>query len=93
MNREEQQEFQESWAEAENLITMIDPHFKELGGAIHKPDKPKVGDLKKLLQFLRVEVRSVLHDKESLIREKLGLMRFIQNQGKGKLLDGGDGED
>ena len=88
MNKDERQQYAEAWLEAENLITLIDPQFKELGGVINKPEKPSVADIKKLMQFLRVEIRSLLHDKESLEREKTGLLRFIKNHGDGKLLDG-----
>lgn len=83
-------ELKESWLEAENLITLIDPQFEELGGVIHKPDEPSAGDLKKVLQFLRVEIRSMLHKNESLSREKLGLLRFIQSKGQGTMIGGNE---
>jgi len=81
MNKDERREFKEAWLEAENLITLIDPHFKELGGVIHMPEVPTVGDLKRLLQFLRVEIRALLLDRESLEREKIGLRNYIDTHG------------
>jgi len=63
MNENDRKEFREAWLEAENLITLIDPHFKTLGGVIHMPDVPSVEDIVTLMQYLRVEIRSLLLDR------------------------------
>ena len=77
----ERDDFMIAWQEAENMITLIDPQFKELGGTIKKPDKATAKDMVVLLQFLRVEIRAMLLERESLVREKEGLYRFIQSNG------------
>ena len=72
----------ESWQEVENMITMIDPQFKELGGQItKKPEVATAGDLKKVLIFLRTEVGAMLLNNEALQREKQGLFKMLQDQG------------
>ena len=77
----ERDAFKHVWQEAENLITIIDPQFKELGGTIKKPDNASAEDIVTLLKFLRVEIRAMLLNNESLTREKEGLYRFIQSNG------------
>lgn len=79
MTKEEKKEFSEAWLEAENIITMIDPQFipKE---QLKRPENSGPKEIKLLLQFLRVLVRSLLHDKESTVRENMSLSRLIDQQ-------------
>ncbi len=91
MTEEERQDFVKAWQEAENMITMIDPEFKKLGGSIKSPVEATATDILTLLRFLRVEIRSMLHDNESMVREKQGLYTFIQENGQGDALDKGLG--
>lgn len=79
MTKDEKKQFCEAWLEAENVITMIEPQFvpKE---QLKRPEDSGPEEIKLLLQFLRVLVRLLLHDKESTARENMSLSRLIDQQ-------------
>lgn len=77
MTKEEKKQFCEVWMEAENLITMIDPHFQP-EKQLKRPEKAGMKEIKDLLQFLRVLIRLTLHDKESTQRERDSFYRMLQ---------------
>lgn len=69
MTKEEKKQFSEAWQEAENIITLIDPYF-EPKKQLKRSGRAGPEEIKSLLQFLRVLVRTTLHDKESVQRER-----------------------
>ncbi len=68
MNRKERKQFTQAWLEAENMITMIEPQFVP-EKQFKRPENSGPEELNLLLQFLRFQVRMMLHDKESTERE------------------------
>lgn len=83
MNRKERKEFNESWLEAENIITLIEPTFIP-ERQFKRPEEAGPKEIKLLLQFLRVVVKDLLLDKEATGRENETLGRLVdqfQNAG------------
>jgi len=85
MTKQERKEFSESWYEAENVITLIEPEFipEEY---FKRPEECGPKEIKYLLQFLRFQVKMMLHDKESTERENMSLVKLIEDKqvtGKG----------
>ena len=76
MNRKERKCFCEDWLELENIITMIEPEFRP-EVQFRRPEVCGPEELKYLLQFLRVLVRLLLHDKESTVRENMSLAKLV----------------
>lgn len=76
MNKEEKKQFRDAWLEAENVITVIDPHFVPTV-QFKRPEDAGPKEIKLLLQFLRVQVKVLLHDKESTERENLSLVKIV----------------
>jgi len=79
MTKDEKKEFKEIWLEIENVITTIDPHFHPVS-QFKRPDKVGAGELKLLLQFLRIQIKLLLHDNESMRREQDSLRIMIEKQ-------------
>lgn len=79
MTKEEKKEFRDAWLEAENIITLIEPNFIP-EKQFKRPEESGPKEIKLLLQFLRLLVRSLLHDKESTGRENLTLTRLVDQQ-------------
>jgi len=80
MTKGERKEFEEAWLELENVITVIDPHFNPVS-QFKRPKKVGPEELKFLLQFLRIQVKLLLHDNESRVREQESLKALIEKQG------------
>ena len=76
MTKEERKEFTKAWLEAENVITLIEPNFVP-EKQFKRPSEAGPKEIKFLLQFLRVQVRLLLHDKESIQRENMSLSKLI----------------
>ena len=76
MTKQERKEFEEAWAEIENIITVIDPQFHP-SSQFKRPKKVGPRELKFLLQFLRIQVKLLLHDNESMRREQESLKNII----------------
>lgn len=78
MTKNESEEFTKAWLEAENIITLIDPQFVP-EQQLQRPEKAGPKEIKLLLQFLRVLVKVLLHDKESTERENISLARLVDS--------------
>lgn len=76
MTKKERKEFSEAWLEAENIITLIEPEFVPEKQFL-RPEEATPTEIKLLLQFLRVAVKLLLHDKESTARENLTLSGLV----------------
>lgn len=81
MTKSEREEFRKAWLEAENIITVIDPQFQP-SVQFKRPEEAGPTEIKLLLQFLRVQVKLLLHDKESTERENMSLSRLIDQHAK-----------
>jgi hypothetical protein len=79
MTKEERKHFHDAWLEAENIITLMEPNFRP-EKQFKRPEDAGPEEIKLLLAFLRLAVRSFLHDKESTERENLSLTKIIDNQ-------------
>lgn len=79
MTKKEKKDFHDAWLEAENIITLLDPHFQP-EKQIKRPEDASPHEIKLLLAFLRLAVKSFLHDKESTERENQTLTKMIDNQ-------------
>ena len=80
MTKQERKLFNEAWLEAQYIITMIDPHIVP-EQFFRRPENSGPQEIVYLLQFLRVQVRALLHGKESTERENQTLVNLIeQNQ-------------
>lgn len=79
MTKEEKQDFHDAWLEAENVISLLDPYFQP-EKQFKRPEEAGPAEIKLLLAFLRLAVRSFLHDKESTERENLTLTKMIENK-------------
>lgn len=77
MTKDEKKQFTQAWQEAENIITIIDPYFqpKEM---LKRPEESGPQEIRSLLQFLRIQVRSLLHNKESAEREREIFYNLLQ---------------
>lgn len=78
MNRKERKQFTQAWLEVENIVTLIEPNFIP-EEQIRRPEESGPLELNLLLQFLRLQVRMMLHDKESTEREKQTLTEMFNN--------------
>lgn len=78
MNKDEREQFAQAWLEVENVITLIDPNFQP-EKRFKRPEEAGPMEIKSLLQFLRVQVRMLLHDNESIKRENLTLSKLIED--------------
>jgi len=76
MTKRERKEFTKAWYEAENIITLIEPEFMP-EKRFRRPEEAGPKEIKLLLQFLRFQVRMMLHDKESTERENLTLVKLV----------------
>ena len=82
MTKEEKKQFKEAWLETENIITVIEPEFTP-EEYFKRPEECGPNEIKFLLQFLRLQVKMLLHDKESTERENINLVNLVDsNQGK-----------
>lgn len=79
MTKNEKKEFCKAWLEAENIITVIDPHFK-LASRFKSPEEAGPLEIKLLLQFLRIQVRALLLDRDATQRENMTLAKLIDDQ-------------
>lgn len=79
MTKDEKKHFNDAWLEAENIITLMDPNFQP-EKQFKRPEEAGPHEIKLLLAFLRLAVRSFLHDKESTERENQTLTKMIDNQ-------------
>lgn len=79
MNKKDRKQFYDAWLEAENIITLIDTSFVP-EKQFKRPEEAGPEELKLLLQFLRIQVRMLLHDKESTHRENMSLSKVISEQ-------------
>jgi len=79
MKKSERKEFNEAWLETENIITIIEPSLKP-EHQFRRPEKSGPKEIKLLLQFLRLQVKMLLHDKESTERENMTLSRLVEQQ-------------
>lgn len=83
MTKEERLQFTQAWLEAENIVTVIEPqfvpeeHFK-------RPEDCGPQEIVLLLQFLRLQVKMLLHDKESTERENQVLVNLVEHKQVGK---------
>ena len=77
MRKNERKQFSQAWLEVENIITMISPEFIP-EKQFMRPEKAGPEQLNLLLQFLRLQVRMFLHDKESTERENMTLSNLIE---------------
>ena len=84
MTKVEREQFNYAWLEAENIITVIEPRLVPE----HQFKRPEVCGPKEimlLLQFLRLQVKMLLHDKESTERENISLVNLVEsNQSAGR---------
>ena len=76
MTKQERKHFNDCWLEAENIVTLIEPGFVP-EKQFRRPEVSGPKEIKLLLQFLRVQVRMLLHDKESTERENLTLAKLV----------------
>ena len=76
MTKNEKKEFTKAWYETENIITLIEPEFTP-EKQFRRPENSGPTEIKLLLQFLRVQVRMLLHDKESTGRENMSLAKLV----------------
>ena len=76
MTKQERKEFTRSWLEAENIITLIELEFVP-EKQFRRPGEAGPKEIKLLLQFLRIQVRMLLHDKESTERENQTLAKLV----------------
>ena len=76
MTKLEKEEFRDAWLEAENVITLIEPNFVP-EKQFKRPEQSGPKEIKLLLQFLRVLVKVLLHDRESTQRENMSLSKLI----------------
>ena len=76
MTKSERKEFFDAWLEAELIITTIEPNFVP-EKQFRRPEESGPKEIKLLLQFLRVQVKMFLHDKESTEREKMTLANIV----------------
>jgi len=76
MTKKERKQFKEAWLEVENVITVIEPSLVP-EQQFRRPENSGPREIKLLLQFLRLQVKMLLHDKESTEREKLSLVNMI----------------
>lgn len=81
MTKQERKEFGEAWLEIENIITAIDPQFHP-SSQFRRPEEVGPREMKFMLQFLRIQVKLLLHDNESRQREQESLRIMIEKQGK-----------
>jgi len=77
MNAKERKQFIEVWLELENIVTVIEPSIPPEQW-FKRPEKCGFGELKSLLQFLRLQVKLLLHDRESTERENITLSQVIE---------------
>ena len=77
MTQLERKQFNEAWFEAENIITVIDPQFVP-EQQFKRPENCGPKEIVFLLQFLRLQVRMMLHDKESTERENQSLVNLVE---------------
>jgi hypothetical protein len=77
MTKNEKKQFCEAWLEAEDIITLIDPNFQP-EKQVKRPEEAGPQEIKSLLQFLRIQVRLLLHDKEATERERNGFYKILQ---------------
>ncbi len=78
MTKEEREQFNKCWLEAENLITVIDPRFDPVV-RLKRPEQAGPKDLLDLMGFLRILVKVTLHDNESRQRE-CQTLRNVMNE-------------
>jgi len=78
MTKAERIQFNNAWIEVENIITVIEPRL-EPEEQFKRPEECGPKELKYLLQFLRLQVKMLLHDKESTERENMSLANLIDN--------------
>jgi len=79
MTKEEKVQFIHAWQEAENIITVIEPELIP-EQQFKRPENCGPKEINFLLQFLRLQVKMMLHDKESTERENQTLANLIDNQ-------------
>jgi len=79
MTKDEKIQFTQAWLEAENIITLLDPYFQP-EVMLKRPEESGPQEIKKLLQFLRIQVKLFLHDKESTERERNAFYKMLQEQ-------------
>ena len=79
MRRSERKEFNEAWLEIENIITVIEPSLIP-EHQFRRPESAGPKELKLLLGFLRLQVKMMLHDKESTERENMTLSNMVEQQ-------------
>ena len=77
MRRSERKEFNEAWLECENIITVIEPSLRP-EHQFRRPESAGPKELKLLLAFLRLQVKMLLHDKESTERENMTLSNLVE---------------
>ena len=76
MTKKEKKLFVQAWLETENLVTLISPEFHpEI--QFRRPEDASPLELNMLLQFLRLLVKMLLHDKESTERENMSLINIM----------------
>jgi len=81
MTKEERKHFRDCWLEAENIVTVIEPQFTP-EEYFKRPEDCGPNEIKYLLQFIRLQVKMLLHDKESTERENVSLANLVEhNQG------------
>lgn len=79
MTKKERKQFTEAWYEAENIITLIEPEFVP-EEQFRRPEQSGPREITYLLQFLRFQVRMLLHDRESTGRENMSLVKILDQQ-------------
>lgn len=77
MTKDEKEQFAQAWLECENIITTIDPYFSPTEN-FKRPEAAGPREIKSLLQFLRIQVKLLLHDKEATERERNGFYKILQ---------------
>jgi len=80
MTKSERKEFVEAWQETENIITVIVPTLSP-EVMFKRPEESGPKEIKLLLQFLRIAVKDLLHDKESTVRERDSLLKMLKEEG------------
>lgn len=78
MTKEERLQFTHAWLETENIITVIEPGFMP-EQQFKRPEDCGPKEIKFLLQFLRLQVKMLLHDKESTERENMSLANLVDS--------------
>jgi len=78
MTKQERKEFVKTWYEVENIITLIEPQFTP-EEHFKRPEECGPKEIKYLLQFLRFQVKMLLHDKESTERENMSLVKLVED--------------